>query len=74
MDDRTRYESVKSRLRAMGEGTAQQLHNTMEPSPYSVREVESTLDEMALAEQSEFEKVGDLYRWKKHHWFPTGKA
>jgi hypothetical protein len=26
MDDRTRYEAVKSRLRAMGQGTAQQVH------------------------------------------------
>ena len=42
-----------------------------EPNPYSVREVENTLDEMALAEQDEFEKVGDLYRWKKHYRFRT---
>src|SRR5882762_472265 len=42
MDDRTRYEAIKSRLRAMGEGTAQQVHDSMEPSPYSVREVERT--------------------------------
>jgi len=66
MDDRTRYETVKSRLRAMGEGTAQQVHDSMEPSAYSAREVESTLAEMALAEQDEFEKDGDVYRWKKH--------
>jgi hypothetical protein len=71
MDDRTRYETVKSRLRAMGEGTAQQVHTSMEPSPYSVREVENTLDEMALAEQDEFEKAGDLYRWK-HYRFGMG--
>jgi hypothetical protein len=38
---------------------------------YSVREVESTLDEMVLAEQDEFEEVGDLYRWKKHYRFRT---
>jgi hypothetical protein len=69
MDDRTRYESVKSRLRAMGEGTAQQVHESIEPNPYSVREVENTLDEMALAEQGEFEKAGDVYRWKKHYRF-----
>lgn len=69
MDDRTRYETVKSRLRAMSEGTAQQVHSSMEPTPYSVREVENTLDEMALAEQDEFEKAGDLYRWKRHYRF-----
>lgn len=69
MDDRTRYESVKSRLRAMVEGTAQQLHASMEPTPYSVREVENTLDEMALAERDEFERAGDVYRWKKHYRF-----
>jgi len=69
MDDRTRYETVKSRLRVMGEGTAQQILDSMEPTPYSVREVENTLDEMALAEQDEFQKVGDVYRWKKHFRF-----
>jgi site-specific recombinase XerD len=63
VDDRTRYEAVKHRLRAMGEGTAQQVRNSMEPTPYSVREVENTLDEMALAEQDEFQKVGEMYRW-----------
>ena len=66
MDDRTRYETVKSRLRAMGEGNAQQVHGSMEPTPYSAREVENTLDEMALAKEDEFQKVGDVYSWKKH--------
>ena len=66
MDDRTRYEAIKSRLRAMGEGTAQQVHDSMEPSPYSVREVESTLDEIVVYEKERFEKVGNAYRWKKH--------
>jgi hypothetical protein len=75
MDDRTRYETVKSRLRAMGEGTAQQVHDSMnEPNPYSVREVESTLDELALAEHGDFEKIGDVYRWKKHYRFRAGKT
>lgn len=69
MDDRTRYETVKSRLRVIGEGTAQQVHDAIDPSPYSVREVENTLDEMALAEPDEFGKVGEIYRWKKHHRF-----
>src|SRR5260370_34165950 len=67
MDDRRRYETVKSRLRAMGQGTAQQVHDAIEPSPYSVREVDNTLDELALAEQDEFEKVGEVYRWKKQY-------
>jgi hypothetical protein len=36
MDDRRRYETVKSRLRALGEGTAQEVHASMdEPNPYS---------------------------------------
>ena len=74
MDDRTRYETVKSRLRVMGEGTAQQVHDSMEPTPYSVREVENTLDEMALAEQDDFEKNGDVYRWKKHYRFRAGES
>jgi len=39
-----------------------------------VREVENTLDEMALAEQDEFEKVGSVYRWKKHYRFRSGTA
>jgi hypothetical protein len=44
----------------------------MEPTPYSVREVENTLDEMALAEQDEFGKIDDVYRWKKHYRFRVG--
>ena len=75
MDDRTRYETVKSRLRAMGQGTAQQLHDSMnQPNPYSVREVESTLDEIVLHEKEEFEKGDEVYRWKKSHRFPAGKS
>ena len=73
MDDRTRYETVKSRLRVMGEGSAHQVHDALDPTPYSVREVESTLDEMVLAERDEFEKAGDVYRWKKSYRFTTGK-
>jgi hypothetical protein len=69
LDDRTRYETVKSRLRAMGEGTALQVRDSMEPTPYSVREVANTLDEMALAERGEFERVADVYRWKKSYRF-----
>jgi hypothetical protein len=73
MDDRARYETVKSRLRAVGEGTAQQVHDAMmDPNPYSVREVESTLDEMVLSEAGEFERVGDSYRWKKSYRFRMG--
>jgi hypothetical protein len=71
MDDRTRYEAVKSRLRAMGEGTSKQVHDSMEPSPYSVREVENTLDEMVIHEHDEFEKLANVYRWKKHYRFRT---
>ena len=71
MDDRTRYETVKSRLRALGEGTAQQVHDSMEPGSYSVREVENTLDEMVIHERDEFEKSGSAYRWKKHYRFRT---
>ena len=57
----------------MGEGTAQEVHDSMdEPNSYSVREVENTLDEMALAEQDEFEKAGDVYRWKEHYRFRMG--
>lgn len=73
MDDRTRYETVKSRLRAMGQGTAQQVHDAIAPTPYSVCEIENTLAEMALAEQDEFEKVDDVYRWKKHYRFRAGE-
>ena len=38
-------------------------------TPYSVREVENTLDEMALPERHDFQKAGDVYRWKKHYRF-----
>lgn len=57
MDDRGRYETLKSRLKAMGQGTAQQVHDAIEPSPYSVREVENTLDEMALASGTNLKKL-----------------
>ena len=73
MDDRTRYETVKSRLRIMVQGTAQQVLDAMDPTPYSLREVESTLDEMVVAERDEFEKLDAVYRWKKHYRFRTGK-
>ncbi len=49
----------------MGEGTAQQVHDSMEPTPYSAREVENTLDELVIHERDEFEKIGERYRWKK---------
>jgi hypothetical protein len=71
MDDRTRYDTVKSRLRVMGEGTSQQVHHSMEPTPYSVREVENTLDELVLREKEEFTKLGAVYRWTKHYRFRT---
>jgi len=73
VDDRTRYETVKSRLRAMGEGTAQQVHDALDPTLYSVREVDNTLDEMVLAERDEFERVGRVYRWKKSYRFRMEK-
>jgi hypothetical protein len=73
MDNRSRYEQVKSRLKVMGEGTAVQVHETMgeEVEAYSVREVESTLDELILHEKHEFEKLGAVYRWTKHYRFRT---
>jgi hypothetical protein len=71
MDDRTRYETVKSRLKAMGEGTAQLVHHAMQPTPYSVREVENTLDELVVNEKEEFTKLGTVYRWSKHYRFNT---
>jgi hypothetical protein len=71
MDDRTRYETVKSRLRAMGEGTAQQVHDALDPTPYSVREVENTLDELVVNEKEEFAKLGTVYRWLKHYRFSS---
>jgi len=59
MDDRTRYEAVKSRLRALGQGTAQEVRDSMdEPNPYSVREVENTLNEMVIHERGDVERVG----------------
>jgi hypothetical protein len=45
-----------------GSGRAQQVHDAIKPSPYSVREVENTLDEMALAEQDESEK-SNVFFW-----------
>lgn len=50
-------------------GTRQQVHNGLEPKPYSLHEVESALDEMVLAERDQFERPGKAYRWKKHYRF-----
>ena len=57
----------------MGEATAGQVHDALDPSPYSLREVQSTLDEMVIAERDDFEKAGDVYRWKKSYRFTAGK-
>ncbi len=73
MADDKRYQDVKSRLQAMGEGTGQQVHDAMEkPNPYSVREVENVLDELLQKEPNEFEKTGEVYRWKKFYRFRMG--
>jgi hypothetical protein len=66
-----RYADVKSRLKAMGEGTGQQVHDAM-TDQYAVREVENVLDELVKNEPNEFEKAGELYRWKKSYRFRMG--
>ena len=75
MDDRRRYERIKSRLKTMGEGTALQVHESMgeDAEAYSIHEVENTLDELVLHEKAEFRKVGAVYRWTKHYRFRTGE-
>jgi hypothetical protein len=68
-----RYAHVRSRLQGIGEGTGQQVHDAMEkPNPYSQREVENVLDELVQKEPEEFEKVGEVYRWKKSYRFRMG--
>ena len=73
MDDRSRYERVKSHLRVIGEGTAAQVRHSIveEPEAYLRREVQSTLDELVLNKPDEFEKIGNVYRWEKHGRFRT---
>ena len=66
-----RYAHVKSRLKAMGEGTGQQVHDAM-ANQYAVREVENVLDELLQKEPNEFEKTGEVYRWKKFYRFRMG--
>lgn len=66
-----RYAHVKSRLKAMGEGTGQQVHDAM-ANQYAVREVENVLEELVQNEPDEFEKAGELYRWKKSYRFRMG--
>jgi len=61
-----RYVHVKSRLQAMGEATGQQEHDAMEDQ-YPVRELENVLDELVQNEPDEFEKSGEVYRWKKSY-------
>ena len=64
MADDKRYAHVRSRLQAIGQGTGQQVHDAMEDQ-YPVRQVENVLDELVQKEPEEFEKTGDIYRWKK---------
>jgi hypothetical protein len=73
MDSRRRYETVRSRLKVMGEATARQVQESIreESEAYSLREVESTLDELAVHEKQEFTKAGAVYRWTKHYRFRT---
>ena len=71
MADDKRYADVKSHLQAMGEGTGQQVHDAM-ANQYAVREVENVLEELMENEPDEFEKVGQVYRWKKPHRFRIG--
>ena len=71
MADDKRYQDVKSRLQAMGEGTGQQVHDAM-ANQYAVREVENVLDELLQKEPNEFEKTGEVYRWKKFYRFRMG--
>lgn len=61
-----RYVHVKSRLQAMREATGQQEHDAMEDQ-YPVRELENMLDELVQNEPDEFEKSGEVYRWKKSY-------
>src|SRR5260370_16894951 len=71
-DDRL-YAHVRSRLQAIVEGTARQVHDAMEkPNPYSVREVENALDELVQNEPDEFGKAGEVYGWKKSYRFLMG--
>lgn len=63
-----RYALVKSWLQALGYGTAQQVYDALDqPHPYSLREVENTLDELVATEPEEFEKVDVVYRSRKHY-------
>jgi hypothetical protein len=66
MADDKRYADVRSRLLAMGEGTGQQVHDAM-GDQYAVRQVENVLDEIVQKEPEEFEKAGNVYRWKKSY-------
>ena len=72
MADDKRYADVKSRLLAMGEGTGQQVHDAM-ADQYAVREVENVLDELVQSEPDEFEKAGEVYRWRKSYRFRMGE-
>ena len=73
MADDKLYARVRSRLQAIVEGTARQVHDAMEkPNPYSVREVENALDELVQNEPDEFGKAGEVYGWKKSYRFRRG--
>jgi hypothetical protein len=47
------------------------VRDALDPTPYSMREVENTLDELVVHEKKDFEKIGAVYQWTKHYRFRT---
>lgn len=75
MSEDALYKHVKERVKAMGEGTAQQVLDAMNsenPTPYSTKEVETQLGCLVEREPQEFSKVGFVYRWTKQYRFRIG--
>lgn len=70
-DERSRH--IKEKLKSMGDGTAKDVHAALQPTPYSIREVEIELDRLVQSEPGECEKIGDKYRWTKSYRFQVGK-
>jgi hypothetical protein len=70
---RKRLQHIREMLRSMGSGTAKGVHDALQPTPYSEREVQLELDGLIESEPNEYEKVGDFYRWKKSYRVAVGK-
>lgn len=68
MPEDKRYQHIKEKLKAVGEGT-KEVHAALQPIPIGHARSQLLAENMLQSEPSEFEKVGDKYRRTKSYRF-----